>query len=432
NRNMSLPNIRRCILNGIKSFQQIGTLSNAQFRNRKTLYCYASMTRSPNKHFSRTLITVCIRNDIMNRVTLTSILRNKGPQTLTSMRLYTVNENAESDVKIRGIQKTISPLTTKRPGRRKKKDDVPLEQKESAMNAVAYATGEEYYLDKLIPALRTQGLYEIQELPSDIKADALHLTAKYHIDERDEMKREVFLFREGSVVCWNLPVEERNNLLTFLMPYSECAYDLNLVKHEKEQLECHFHESSTRLVSGDIYLKSGEENKVQRNLEKYAFSNALGLSVKLAIWEASLERYVDSIEWVTEAMRQGKEVNMSRSLVLKKYGEVLSLRHLINLSSDLLDTPDFYWDREGLEMLYQHSCAYLNIKGRTRVVNEKLNHCCELAELLSSHSNDKHHVRLEWMIIVLIMVEVLFEILHYVERYMDSQPAQSVEQPTQS
>ncbi|KAG0410476.1 hypothetical protein HPB47_012399, partial [Ixodes persulcatus] len=42
------------------------------------------------------------------------------------------------------------------------------------------------------------------------------------------------------------------------------------------------------------------------------------------------------------------------------------------------------------------------------VMNEKLTHCCELMELLSHHLEDKHHVRLEVMIIVLIMVEVLY------------------------
>ena len=41
-----------------------------------------------------------------------------------------------------------------------------------------------------------------------------------------------------------------------------------------------------------------------------------------------------------------------------------------------------------------------------QVMNEKLSHCCELTELLSSHLNDAHHTRLEVMIIVLIMVEV--------------------------
>jgi uncharacterized Rmd1/YagE family protein len=41
-----------------------------------------------------------------------------------------------------------------------------------------------------------------------------------------------------------------------------------------------------------------------------------------------------------------------------------------------------------------------------QVMNEKLNHCCELMELIDNKVNDARHVRLEWMIIILIMVEV--------------------------
>lgn len=62
----------------------------------------------------------------------------------------------------------------------------------------------------------------------------------------------------------------------------------------------------------------------------------------------------------------------------------------------------------------------MNISDLAQVVNEKINHCIELTELISSNLNDKHHVRLEWMIIVLIMVEVAFETIHYVERYVAS------------
>ena len=51
-------------------------------------------------------------------------------------------------------------------------------------------------------------------------------------------------------------------------------------------------------------------------------------------------------------------------------------------------------------------------------MNEKLNHCMELAELVSSNLNDAHHIRLEWMIIILIMVEVVFEILHYLDKFV--------------
>jgi len=108
---------------------------------------------------------------------------------------------------------------------------------------------------------------------------------------------------------------------------------------------------------------------------------------------------------------------MKKEDVLKKNGQLFALRHLINLSSDCLDTPDFYWDKDNLESLYQKTCNHLNIAKRTRVMNEKLNHCVELADMLSSNLQDKHHVRLEWMIIVLIMVEVGFEVIHFLERY---------------
>ena len=42
-----------------------------------------------------------------------------------------------------------------------------------------------------------------------------------------------------------------------------------------------------------------------------------------------------------------------------------------------------------------------------KVMNEKLNHCSEMVELLRTHLSEKHSFRLEWGIIALIAVEVL-------------------------
>lgn len=168
------------------------------------------------------------------------------------------------------------------------------------------------------------------------------------------------------------------------------------------------------LKTNNFYITQNEEQNV---LEKYTFSNALSLSVKLGIWEASLEDYIDSMAYVTEDLKQGNKIKMTRAEVLRKTGELFALRHLINLSSDLLDTPDFYWDREQLENVYAQTTNYFNISKRTRVMNEKLNHCVELADLITSNLNDIHHCRLEKIIIYLIMIEVGFECLHYAERY---------------
>lgn len=76
---------------------------------------------------------------------------------------------------------------------------------------------------------------------------------------------------------------------------------------------------------------------------------------------------MDSIEFITEDLKAGRKIKMSRQQVLRKHGELFALRHMINLSSDLLDTPDFYWERDDLETLYQQTCAYFSIAKRTRV-----------------------------------------------------------------
>lgn len=115
--------------------------------------------------------------------------------------------------------------------------------------------------------------------------------------------------------------------------------------------------------NGDILIKA-----VDNDLDKYTFSNTMALSVKLGIWEALLEEYIDSIEYVTEDLKSGTKIKMSREEALRKHGELFALRHLINLSSDLLDTPDFYWDREQHEHLYLQMCSYFSINRRTKVM----------------------------------------------------------------
>ncbi|KAL8575870.1 hypothetical protein ACOMHN_014875 [Nucella lapillus] len=322
-----------------------------------------------------------------------------------------------------GAHKSLSQsaLTVKRP-LRKKLPRVPQEEVEHGDLVVAYAVAEELNLAQLKEALIVQGLYSISPLPIDAQ-DALHVQAKYTVDEK---KREIFFFRDGSAVFWSMPDVERKEALKFIRKHDIGRYASNLILREKEEMDLKCIKGQTG-VNGDTLQLSENEDEGQRTLEKYAFSNALAQSVKLAIWETSLEGFIDSIEPVTEDLRDGQKISMSRREVLRKTGELFALRHLINLSSDLLDTPDFYWDRAVLEPLYMAVYNHLDIARRTKVMNEKLSHCCELTELLSSHLNDAHHTRLEVMIIVLILVEVVFEIVHYIERYVSDR--QHVEPP---
>ncbi|XP_043497648.1 required for meiotic nuclear division protein 1 homolog [Polistes fuscatus] len=315
-----------------------------------------------------------------------------------------------------GIQENISTLQLKKRSTRKNKQVVGEEASltPGVWILKALATAEEYNLENLEAGLLSQQLYIPQKIciSTNPLPDVIHAIAKYEVGHEP---RELYFFREGTVVMWNIPDLECGNILKFLKHFEENSYTSELIHAESEIMTYTYTESGKKchIKDGNIIL-----TKDTTNLEKFTFSNAMAQSVKLGIWEASLCNYINTVEFVTEDLRSGQKLRMSQREVLRKQGELFALRHLINLSSDLLDTPDFYWERDDLENLYQQIYAYFNIAKRTRVMNEKLNHCVELVAILSSHLSDRHHIRLEWMIIILIMVEVAFETLHYIDRFL--------------
>lgn len=302
---------------------------------------------------------------------------------------------------------------TKKKATRKKRFIMENEELHSHIWSVkAMATAEEYNLEELLVGLTNEQLYIPHKIPTSASSlpDVIHARAKYEVETEP---RELFFFREGTVVMWNISELECSNILLFLKRYQENSYPEKIVELESETMKYLYAEKGhSRLEHGNFVIA-----QCATSLDKYTFSNAMAQSVKLGIWEATLDQYIDSIEFVSEDLKVGNKLKLTQQQVLKKQGELFALRHSINLSSDLLDTPDFYWERDDLEFLYQQICSYFSITKRTKVINEKLNHCVELIGILSTHLSDQHHIRLEWMIIALIMIEVVFEVLHYIDRY---------------
>lgn len=312
---------------------------------------------------------------------------------------------------------THKPLPTDilRRSRIKKSTNTQLDTN-NFKTCTAYCTGESYNLEEIRKYFTTvHDKYSVGILPNDA-SDVLHISKSQYDDEQ---KGDIFLFRRlGAFVCWNITEEEIACVRDVLKQHERGSYAPSIIDEEYEQLNYIQADRKTSLLNGDIFLSSGEKTDDEHVLEKLAFSNAMALSVKLDMWELALEKFSVSLRYIPEILKRGYKVAMTRREVLQKIGELLTLRHQINLYSDVLAVPDFYWDREDLEMLYLKTCTYLEISKRTKVMNEKLNLCTELVEMLRSHLNDEHSHRLEWMIIVLIAIEILFEVIRLGEKYL--------------
>ncbi|KAJ3115950.1 hypothetical protein HK098_006825, partial [Nowakowskiella sp. JEL0407] len=106
----------------------------------------------------------------------------------------------------------------------------------------------------------------------------------------------------------------------------------------------------------------------------------------------------------------------NRSSILKNLGELYSLRGHVNLHSELLDPPDFCWSSSKMESYFTSISRELDVSPRISIFNKKLDYANELSELLRNHFGQEHSVSLEVMIIVLISVEIVFEVVSYLDR----------------
>nr|XP_046223329.1 required for meiotic nuclear division protein 1 homolog [Oncorhynchus gorbuscha] len=335
-----------------------------------------------------------------------------GQPTSTRHWSFSIQRRFYSTVPVKSVMKPVTVLgsgkkipkgpRTKQPSRTNQ--PTPKEDKDM-MQCIAYATADQYHLPTLCHDLIAHGFYEV-DLPRDASNALVICTDNA---QKPSDNATMFFFREGSVVFWNVEEKTMKKVMRLLERHEIHPYEVALVHWENEEINYTIGEGNSKLQRGNFLLNS-EIDPDEAVLDKFAFSNALSLSVKLAIWEVALDDFVESIQSIPEMLKSGNKIKLSRAEVMQKIGELFSLRHCINLSSDLLITPDFYWDRENLEMLYDKTCQFLNINRRVKVVNEKLQHCTELTDLMRNHLSEKHSLRLEWMIVILITIEVLFEV----------------------
>ena len=334
----------------------------------------------------------------------------------------TTSSSPKSSPPSKGSTSALRFQQRQKPTSKKKALGAALSPAKDQWSVVGYSTAASYDLITLSERLAEQGLYKSDGLVDELLPLCLYANAAYQVDgDADEMtKREIFFFEQGSVIFWNVPVLERENVLAFLKQVQFDSYPDETVHEESELMSFSVTESqnSSGLKNGNIILKAREGARGTSRLEKYSFSNAIAASVKLGALEANLDGIIDSIEHLSDDMKRGRNIRLTREEAHKKMGEILALRHVLNLSSDLLDTPDFYWDREDLETLYHMTLAHLTVGKRTRVMNEKLSHCSDLMDLISTTLDNEHGHKLEWYIIILIMIEIVFEFLHFAERFI--------------
>ncbi|EXJ59706.1 hypothetical protein A1O7_03852 [Cladophialophora yegresii CBS 114405] len=305
----------------------------------------------------------------------------------------------------------------------------------------AYAVADQFDLTKVVEILRSKG-YEPDPLETGLFPQVVHVQipissiyrstnpAAAHLSSTEV--GDVFVFPSGTLVTWALPDGFTSYFATrTLLPAADNPHKEPIETEDLDYIEDSSREHS--LIRGDTIIlgtkrpehhddEPADQTKSQFQsvdtvLTKIAFSSGFARSTKLAVLETNLSTYLASTADIPALLSKGSRLpfKLSRDFILRKTGQLLLLRAQLNLYSELTDSlPDLFWDSRhelNLENYYDQVGRALDVGIRIKVLNEKMDYAAEIATVLRERLSEKHGLFLEWTIIVLIAVEVGFEVL---------------------
>lgn len=291
---------------------------------------------------------------------------------------------------------------------------------------ISITVGESINFDKVLQILKTNENFNFN----------LNSNSNFSIIVPDEVINlkyqgsDLMILSNGTLIGWNLT---ESTILNEILPiFKESIFNLyNPESEEMDFIEIEIENLNTLKtndnISDDNNTNDGSfmydeiiiiqgDNKL---LDKVAFAIGLSRSTRLSILEDSLEKHIQTTKINSEYLSIGKKITTTESDVLKLTGRLFLLRGKLNLYSELIETPDLYWNDSKLESIYNQISKILDIQIRISILNRKLDYATEEQRALLSVLNEKKSTRLEWIIIILIMVEVGFETFHFYERLVD-------------
>lgn len=253
---------------------------------------------------------------------------------------------------------------------------------------------------------------EIIAFAAEIDLDKVKLQFEKHFfvqKYRDAMhiempKGHLFIFDYGVLVAWGVNPVKQEKYLEELKAIAKEIHPDQIDKYQFVKLDG----DSANLLIADDSLSLPNTN-VDTML---ALSHAFAQSAKLQHFESIAEKTISSNKYLTRTLARTGKIPLSSKDLAKLRGRLFETKSDIMLHYNLLDTPEYFWDFPVVEHFYLLLAKHLELTPRTELLNMKLQTIHDLFDMLAAEQNHKHSSFLEWIIIILIAVEIVHFFVH--------------------
>jgi len=218
-----------------------------------------------------------------------------------------------------------------------------------------------------------------------------------------DTNRYLYIFDYGVIVFAHYDAAAKTEMLALVQKYTSSPIATPL--HEEYQIEVN-PESVGNIVKNNFVTVPALTPSIMRIVTLNT-----GQSVALEYYEVLTDDMITSSKhYILELERRGK-LSISKTNLLKYIGKVLNVKNSIIDNLYILDDPNLVWDNEELNILNRQLKANFEINTRFKDIDYRLQIIEDNLTLFTDVLNVRESSRLEWVIIILIVLEIAIALL---------------------
>ncbi|AXO81253.1 RMD1 family protein [Olleya aquimaris] len=206
----------------------------------------------------------------------------------------------------------------------------------------------------------------------------------------------VYIFQYGIVSFFNMTEQSIKKALDRIKPFSNNYLSEKL----SEEVNVIIKPNSLKVDYNHIQLPELNDETIRLVM--------LNVSQSVALDRYSEITY-DLLEQTnkhTLYLEQKGKLDISGNKLKRFIGKTLNIKNRISENLYIFDSPNITWENQQLNQLNQDLKAIFDLKDRYRLIRDRIEIIKENLELFKDIMDHKESSKLEWIIIILIVIEV--------------------------
>lgn len=260
-------------------------------------------------------------------------------------------------------------------------------------------------MEILIEAVQIAEMFNIKKFRAEFQSKEFSGSTSEVFYVLKENNRYLYVFDYGVVVFANYDPVSKSEFIQFIKKIATKIVDLDLSEEYKINIDT----SLNKILVKNDYVTVPS---IDASLLRIVMLN-IGQSVALEHYEVLTDKLISSSKnYIQELENRGK-LSISKTNLLKYIGQVLNVKNSIVDNLYILDDPNLVWDNEDLNQLNRNLKANFDIIPRFKDLDYRLQIVENNLTLFTDVLNVRESSRLEWIVIILIAIEIIIALFFH-------------------